>query len=93
MQVTVTCFRVFTYCYRESACDGTVDQVGLDLIPGGLPIVTRLYRASDLVWPRPSRTFTSPTSGLHTHDIQGNELELVVGGTVDEGDVVLAFIG
>ena len=51
-----------TNCYHDRACDGTVDQVGLDLERGGLPIVTRLYQARDLALPRPSRTFTSPAS-------------------------------
>ena len=47
------------------------------------------------IWFYPARedTLPGPTSGRHTHDIQGNELELIVGGTVDESDVVLAFIG
>ena len=48
-----------------------------------------------LIWFGPARedTLPGPTSGRHTHDIQGNELELIVGGTVDKSDVVLAFIG
>ena len=48
-----------------------------------------------LIWLYPARedTLPGPTSGLHTHDIQGNELELIVGSTVDKSDVVLAFIG
>jgi hypothetical protein len=48
-----------------------------------------------LIWFYPARedTLPGPTSGRHTHDIQGNELELIVGGTVDKSDVVLAFIG
>ena len=47
------------------------------------------------IWFLPARAaaLPGPTSGLNTHDIQGNELELIVGGTVDESDVVLAFIG
>ena len=51
-----------TIYYLRSACDGTVDQVGLDLNCGHLPIVTRLYHARDLVSPRPSMSFTSPAS-------------------------------
>ncbi len=47
------------------------------------------------IWLYPARedTLPGPTSGRHTTDIQGNELELIVGGTVDKSDVVLAFIG
>ena len=44
----ILCFQTITYCYHRRACDSTVDQVGLDLIVGGLPIVTRHYHASDL---------------------------------------------
>ena len=47
------------------------------------------------IWLDPAREkgLPGPTSGRHTHDIQGNELELIVCGAVDESDVVLAFIG
>ena len=48
-----------------------------------------------VIWLDPARRIPlpGPASGLHTTDIQGNELELIVGGTVDKSDVVLAFIG
>ena len=56
---------------------------------------TNPYHAADLGWPLPCETFTN----LY-HRIEGLGmteyyvgLELVVGGAVDEGDVVLFFIG
>ena len=39
------------------------------------------------------RTLYQAPPPAYTHDIQGNELELIVGSTVDKSDVVLAFIG
>ena len=58
----ILCFHAITYCYHDRACDGTVNQVGLVLNCGHLPIVTKHYQGSDLSLPRPSRTFTSPAS-------------------------------
>ena len=66
---------------------------------GGFGLVgtgfTNPYHARDLGWPLPCETFTN----LY-HRIEGLGmteyyvgLELVVGGAVDEGDVVLFFIG
>jgi hypothetical protein len=63
------------------------------LPPAAYQLLPNITRGS--IWPGPAHRngLPGPTSGLHTHDIQGNELELIVGGTVDESDVVLAFIG
>ena len=60
--MAILCFQTITYCYRASACDGTVDQVGLDLESGGLPIVTKHYQGFNLALPRPRERFTSPAS-------------------------------
>ncbi len=56
---------------------------------------TNGYQSPDLALHRPCRTFTN-----HYHRTEGRGmtddcvgLELVVGGAVDEGDVVLSFIG
>ena len=48
----------FTYPYRVRVCDAVVDQVGLNSASAGLPLLTILYRASDLSLPRPSGGFT-----------------------------------
>ena len=52
----------FTYPYQVRACDGAVDQVGLDLASAGLPSLTILYRAPDLALPRPWGGFTRAAS-------------------------------
>ena len=41
-----------TYPYRIRVCDAVVDQVGLNSAAGGLPLLTILYRPSDLALPR-----------------------------------------
>ena len=47
-----------TYPYRIRVCDAVVNQVGLNSADGGLPLLTILYRPSDLALPRPSGGFT-----------------------------------
>ena len=56
----------FTYPYQVRACAGEVIQVGLDLASAGLPLLTILYRASDLALPRPQETFTMAPPPRHT---------------------------
>ena len=61
-----------TYSYRIRVCDAVVNQVGLDPAAGGLPLLTILYRPSDLALPRPSGGFTRtppPLDGItHSDD-------------------------
>ena len=68
-QILLPCL---TICYHDRACDGTVDQVGLDSAAGGLPIVTKHYQGSDLSLPHSSGGFTKappPLDGItHSDD-------------------------
>jgi hypothetical protein len=80
--------RRVTNCYHGLACAGRRFLVGLVAF-------NNPYHASDLGPTLPRETFTK-----HYHRIEGLGmteyyvgLELVVGGAVDEGDVVLSFIG
>ena len=74
--------------YRLRACDGCSPLVGL-------VIITVLYHGAILALPRPRDTFTN-----HYRRAQGQGMtesyvgvELITWGAVDEGDVVLTFIG
>ena len=77
-----------TNCYHDLACAGRRFLVGL-------VAVTIAYQSPDLDQGLPCGTFTNPyhrDGGLGMTEYYVG-LELVVGGAVDEGDVMLFFIG
>ena len=77
-----------TNCYHDLACAGRRFLVGLD--PVTIP-----YQPPDLALDLPRVTFTKldhRDGGLGMTEYYIG-LELVVGGAVDEGDVMLFFIG
>ena len=54
----------FTYPYQVRACDGAVDQVGLDLASAGLPSLTILYRAPIWLYPAHGEALPGPPPPL-----------------------------